>query len=198
MKLKKYIWVILSLFLLTACSTTEDTSAFQYLLPYPNDVHAITPPLPVHTKTIRLKSISMPSYLQKQNIVLVDNNGQVYQATNHLWAESIERQLEPMTLTYLSSRLPYFSWLSPSQYQITSSYLTINIEKFYANQEGVITVAGYWTLWTKNNELSQQKRFNYSRKMTHDGYLAMTKTLSKTWFKNVIEGLITNAFMTQP
>ncbi len=183
--------------LLTACSSTNQTQVNQYLLPYPATVSSSETPA-IKNEVYRLKSITVPDYLQKQNIILVDNNGQVYQAANHLWAESIENQLEQMTLTYLASRLPDIQWIAPSQYQISAPYLTVNLEKFYASQVGVVSVSGYWTLWSQDNNLLIQKRFNYSEKMPKDGYLSMTEILSNIWFKSVIEELISTTFPVQP
>lgn len=194
----KHIITLLALSgLLAACSSTSQTQVKQYLLPYPAAVSASETPV-MQNAIYRLKSITIPEYLQKQNIILVDNNGQVYQAANHLWAESIENQLEQMTLTYLASRLPEIQWMAPSQYQISAPYITVNLEKFYASQSGNVSITGYWTLWSQDNKLLLQNRFNYSEKMPKDGYLSMTEVLSTIWFKSVIEGLISTSFPVQP
>jgi uncharacterized lipoprotein YmbA len=193
MKKIQYYIITLVVLLLTGCSSTEDEVTQQYLLPYPTAIVALDrsrDDLP----TIRLKSISVPSYLQKQNMVLVNNDGQVYLAANHLWAETIERQLEQKTLRYLSERLPKVDWLAPSLYQIQSAYLTITVESFYASTEGNVTVSGYWLLWGKDNTLMTQGRFNQHNKLEQDGYLEMTKTLSDTWFDRVVEQIIASLY----
>ncbi|MDC0610267.1 PqiC family protein [Vibrio sp.] len=192
----KQISALLCIVLLSACSSNEQVTTPQYLLPYPAKVEASQQSTDV--KTIRLKSISIPNYLQKQNIVLVNDDGQVYQAANHLWAESLEHQLEQMTLTYLATRLPAIDWLAPSQYQVSSDYMTINVEKFYASQVGQVTVSGYWTIWSKDNTQLLQKRFYYTSEMSEDGYLAMSKTLSHTWFRSVLENIIGQITRLQP
>ncbi|RQW64398.1 PqiC family protein [Vibrio viridaestus] len=192
----KQISALLCIVLLSACSSNEQVTTPQYLLPYPAKVEASQQSTDV--KTIRLKSISVPNYLQKQNIVLVNDDGQVYQAVNHLWAESLEHQLEQMTLTYLATRLPTIDWLAPSQYQVSSDYMTINVEKFYASQVGQVTVSGYWSIWSKDNTQILQKRFYYTSEMSQDGYLAMSKTLSHTWFQFVLENIIGQITRLQP
>ncbi|MCE0494828.1 PqiC family protein [Vibrio salinus] len=179
--------------LLTACSSPDEAQIKQYLLPYPVNVSSNSTS-EKHGDVYRLKSISVPNYLQKQNIILVNQDGQVYQATHHLWAESIETQLEQNTLTYLATRLPNVQWIAPSQYQITAPYLTISLEKFDASQKGHVSIAGYWTLWSQDNKLLNQKRFHYSANMGKDGYVAMTETLSKLWYQSVIEGFISSTF----
>lgn len=199
-KIKNIITLLTLSGLLTACSSANQTRVKQYLLPYPKTVHVshVSETPAIKNEIYRLKSITVPEYLQKQNIILVNSNGQVHQATNHLWAESIENQLEQMTLTYLASRLSDVQWIAPSQYQISAPYIIVNLEKFYASQDGIVSVSGYWTLWSQDNKLLIQNRFNYSEKMPKDGYLSMTEVLSNIWFKSVIEGLISVTFPVQP
>lgn len=182
---------MISLIVLTisACANNTIVQSQHFLLPYPEHVTVIDQ-APTMPSTVRLKSISLPSYLQKQNIVLVNQSGQVFQAANNFWAESLENQLEGITLTYFSDRLPTINWLSPAQYQVTSPYLTIHLEKFFADPDGHVSVSGYWTLWSQDNRLIKQKRFQYQSIMAEDGYLAMTQSLSTLWFESVLDNIL--------
>jgi uncharacterized protein len=193
MKVIKYYVVTLLVLFLSGCSSTEDETTQQYLLPYP----AAIVPLDNYRDdlgTIRLKSVTVPSYLQKQNMVLVNENGQVYLAANHLWAESVARQLEQKTVSYLSDRLPKVNWLAPILSQVPSAYLSITVENFYASTAGDVTVSGYWSLWGSDNKLMIQGRFNEHNKLDKQGYLEMTKMLSETWFDRVLEKIISSIY----
>ena len=185
----KYCLTTFLVCLLAGCASKSVAPSHHYLLPYPGDVVAIADRAPVYDK-VRLKAIALPSFLQKQNMVLVDNQGQVFQASNHFWAESLERQLEGITLTYLADRLPRVTWLSPAQYQVPASYLTIQLEQFYADPDGAAVIAGYWTLWSPDNVMRTQHRFRYTGMMTEDGYLAMAHTLAQIWFHDVLDHLV--------
>jgi uncharacterized lipoprotein YmbA len=94
------------------------------------------------TGTIAVRSISIPGYLDQQNISLPGGAYEIGQAPNDLWAEDLGQMLQAVMVQSLSMRLPGATVL-PSGGAIdatASSILEINVLRFDPNPSGDIVL----------------------------------------------------------
>lgn len=177
MRLLKYSCLI-ALLLISGCSNTPKTT-HEYLLTIPAKVKALSKPakLPEH---ITLMPIDLASYLNGIEMVQISPNGQLFRAQNHLWAEPLTQQLQQTTLTYLSSRFPTIDWYG-LQDETQEAQLHIHINQFVADTQGLVHIEGNWQLYRSNGRLLIQGNFNLKQPLQHNGYLAMTQSLSSLW-----------------
>ncbi|CAH0536795.1 PqiC family protein [Vibrio marisflavi] len=185
--MKKYILIALSVITLTACSSTNEPVSQEYLLPNNSAVAAYKTGMGNERLTIQLRPINVADYLKRLNIVMVNSDGKVYQAANHLWAEPLASQLEGLSLNRLSQRLPNTNWLPSSQIISNALTLQIDVANFYANFEGEIVISGRWYLTSDTNKLVDSGVFSKTTKLTKDGYTSMTAQLAKTWLTDVVD-----------
>ncbi|MDW6004152.1 PqiC family protein [Vibrio mangrovi] len=178
------LWMMLAL--IGGCSGSSALETTQYLLPMSETVPAMQHE-PQIRQPIQIKAIKMPGYLEKPNIVMVDPDGQVYLASQNLWAESLSSQLEKMTLRRLKERLPALTWIPSYQYIRPKLLLDIEVYNFHADMKGRIIASGHWSLWSDSKQLLHEASFEKSVLMQENGYPAMTKQLSRIWLEQVID-----------
>lgn len=186
----RVVWLSLMLILLGGCSGSTALETTQYLLPMPERVPALNT-LAKIDQPIQIKAIKIPGYLEKPNIVMVDPDGQVYLASQHLWAEPLSSQLEKMTLRRLKERLPELTWVPSYQYIRPTLLLDIEVYRFHADKHGKITAAGHWSLWSASKQLLHEASFESVDMMQQNGYPAMTQQLSHLWLTQIVDPIAT-------
>ncbi|MCL9779828.1 ABC-type transport auxiliary lipoprotein family protein [Vibrio sp. S4M6] len=183
----RQLWIMIIAVFLSSCASTSAPVSQEYLLPDHTSVSAYQGASTDKDLAIQVKPIKVADYLKRLNIVMVNNDGKVYQAANHLWAEPLASQLESLTMDRLEQRVPSISWLPSSQPLLNAMTLQIDVSNFYANFQGEIIVSGRWYLVSDSNKLIKSGQFNKTTKLKKDGYTAMTDQLSLTWLSEVID-----------
>ena len=189
--MKKGIFLFTVVILLNACSSNTETVSQEYLLPSHAAVSAYKSDSSDKGLTIQLKPINVADYLKRLNIVMVSNEGKVYQAANHLWAEPLASQLEGLSMKRFDQRLPTINWLPSSQPISDSMTLQIDVTNFYANFKGEIIITGRWYLVSDTSKLLDSGVFSKTAKLTQDGYTAMTDQLATTWLTEIVDPIAT-------
>ncbi len=180
--------LVVMLILLGGCANNAALETTQYLLPMPERVSALKTSAKMNmSQPIQIKAIKIPGYLEKPNIVMVDPDGQVYLASQHLWAESLSSQLEKMTLRRLKERLPMLTWIPSYQYVRPHLLLDIEVYRFHADRHGKITASGHWSLWSPSKQLLHEASFESVEMMQQSGYPAMTQQLSHLWLTQIVD-----------
>ncbi|MDW6093067.1 PqiC family protein [Vibrio rhizosphaerae] len=186
----RVVLLSLMLVLLGGCSGRTALETTQYLLPMPEQVPALKSS-PRIDLPIQIKTIKMPGYLDKPNIAMVDPDGQVYLASQHLWAESLSSQLEKMTLRRLKERLPTLTWIPSYQYIRPNLLLDIEVYRFHADRGGKIIASGHWSLWSASKQLLYEASFEKVAMMQQSGYPAMTQQLAQIWLTQIVDPIAT-------
>ncbi|MEP0072614.1 MAG: ABC-type transport auxiliary lipoprotein family protein [Marinomonas sp.] len=187
-------WRILGLvalsWLITACATTTEPSK-EYLL-MDADIAAVeaksTPFMPV-----QIMPVSIANYLAGNEIVLVTKQGEVFRSANNLWAETLSPQLTRLTQQRLERALPDVTWFGGQRLPAAAiAILNIDVDRFYADLEGMIHISGRWQLMSSMGELLASNTFDQTDRLTSDGFTPMVQALSKSWFNNVIDSMATD------
>ncbi|SIO94117.1 PqiC family protein [Vibrio spartinae] len=189
---RRVVLLTVMLVLLSGCASSTALETTQYLLPMPEQVPMLKTSAKMNmNQPIQIKAIKMPGYLEKPNIIMVDPDGQVYLASQHLWAESLSSQLEKMTLRRLKERLPTITWIPSYQYIRPHLLLDIEVYRFHADRYGKITASGHWSLWSASKQLLYEASFESVEMMQQSGYPAMTRQLSHLWLTQVVDPIAT-------
>ena len=180
----RVFFVSVSAWLLTACASTV-TPSNEYLL---MDVDLkIAQPQITPTLEIQLMPVSVSSYLAGNEIVLVSKQGAVHRSKSNLWAETLSAQLTRLTQQRLEKTLPNIRWFGDQRLPANAiAALSIEVDNFYADLEGIIHIAGRWQLISELGELTASNTFYVTDKLPSDGYTSMVQTLSSSWFNGVI------------
>ncbi len=132
------IFIILTLFIFSACSSTKS-----YIL-YNHDL------LPTHTltKSIGIKTISLPQYLQGHQIPFLQNENEIIYLKNRKWATYLDEHLTNRVILTLQK-----SFNTPKVYKYPLKTemdikIKITINKFIAQKDRVTLDA----TWSKNDE----------------------------------------------
>jgi uncharacterized lipoprotein YmbA len=92
--------------------------------------------------TIAVRSISIPAYLDQQNILIPGDAYELGQAPNDLWAEDLGQMLQAVMVQSLTLRLPGATILpSGGAIDATAAYiLEMNVLRFDPNPSGAIVL----------------------------------------------------------
>lgn len=171
MKLTAIVSCTLLACLIGCSSPTNEIRYYQLVAKAPLQVNnEILQPLTV-------APIKVANYLNGSGLVLRQSAVEFNVARQHLWADALEQQLQRQLLEYLLLALPNqtISALSTS----SARTLQLDIHRFYADEQGLATVSGYYTLSSEGGISSTP--FAYQVALVNDGYPAMVEALSQGW-----------------
>lgn len=126
---------------------------------------------------IAIAPVKVASYLNGSGLVVQQSAVELSIARQHLWADSLEQQLQRQLTEYITLTLPALP-LVPIN---TPDALTLQVEvdRFYATEQGLALLSGRYTV-TGHGEL-RTKPFSYQVPLTANGYPAMVSALSEGW-----------------
>lgn len=126
---------------------------------------------------LAIAPIKVASYLNGSGLVLQQSAVEFSIARQHLWADALEQQLQRQLTGYLLSALPKQPLAALNTPGART--LLVEIDRFYANENGQATVSGRYSLnWQQG---SSTVPFSYQVALAHDGYPAMVQALSLGW-----------------
>ena len=172
--MKKWL-PLAAVMLLSACSSTEETTWYQ--LPASNaPVAHSTPANSQHL--LWVEQVAVPDYLAGNGVVYQTTDVQYVIANNNLWASPLDQQLRTTLVANLSQQLP--GWVVSSQ-PLGSEQDTLNVavNGFHGRYDGRVIVSGEWLL--KHQGQLIKRPFNIVLRQEQDGYDAMVKTLAQAW-----------------
>ena len=138
--------------------------------------------------SVQLMPIVVANYLAGNEIVLVTKQGEVHRSQNNLWAETLSPQLTRLTQQRLEKTLPAITWFGGQRLpSYAIALLNIEVDDFYSDLEGMIHISGRWQVISATGELSLSNTFYVTGELQSDGYSTMVKTLSASWFNQVID-----------
>lgn len=171
--------------LLSACATSlPPSNEFLLMDSSPYQVESNS----VQDVSVQLMPVVVANYLAGNEIVLVTKDGEVHRSQSNLWAEPLAAQLTRLTQQRLEKEIPHFNWFGGQRLPAgPMAQLTIEVDAFYADLEGMVHITGRWQLLSDMGELLKVRSFQITDKLAADGYSALTQTLSKNWFEKVVD-----------
>ncbi len=170
--------------ILSGCATQVETS-HEYLL-MDTATYQIESE-ETQAASVQLMPIVVANYLAGNEIVLISDEGKVYRSQTNLWAEPLSQQLTRLTQQRLEKTLPDLSWFVRQRLpSYAIAQMDIEIDRFFADLNGVIHIAGRWQLISPEGDVMLSRVFDVTDTLNSDGYPAMTQTLANNWFEQVV------------
>ncbi|GHA84710.1 PqiC family protein [Modicisalibacter luteus] len=175
----RVLFLLLLMVWLTGCAAGGGGSSLErYTLPPGTYTAEQTEPSP--ERTLIIDSVQLANYLAGQGIVLQRNDVLMHQASSHLWAEDLGRQLRRGLRQRLAERLPDTRVLDSGN---TSNawHLRMEVDEFQGRYDGMAVAGGRWQLRDADGEILTVEPFSASVPLTSDGYPALVRALGKSW-----------------
>ena len=185
MKEWRVFLVVFIAWLVTACAgPTAPSNEYLLMDAELRSVEAKTTP----KISVQLMPVYVANYLAGNEIVLVTKQGEVHRSKSNLWAETLSPQLTRLTQQRLEKTLPNITWFGGQRLPANAiATLSIDVDDFYADLDGIIHITGRWQLISELGELSVSNTFSVKDVLTSDGYSTMVQALSSSWFNHVID-----------
>jgi len=189
MKFRLFLILVIG-WMMTACATNV-APANEYLL-MDSSLDTVSTQ-ETQKLSIQLSPVVVASYLAGNEIVLVTKQGEVHRSQNNLWAESLSSQLTRLTQQRLERTFPNITWFGGQRLPAsTIGLLNIEVDGFYADLNGVVHISGRWQVISETGQLSASDTFYVTDELKTDGYSTMVRTLSGSWFNQVIDPMTKN------
>ncbi|MHB0774104.1 PqiC family protein [Halomonas sp. WWR20] len=171
--------VVLLSVMLSGCAGSS-TSASRYTLPAAGQGVQYSTPA---SRTLILEPIRVAPYLDSDGIVMQLSDIEIHQASNHLWAEDLNRQLERSLRHHLSLALPEVRVLRENRGADAEQSLSVrlDVENFQGRHDGMAVVSGQWQLRDPSGRLLSLQHFDIERALDADGYPALVRSLGSAW-----------------
>jgi uncharacterized lipoprotein YmbA len=131
-------------------------------------------------RTLAVEGVTLASYLDSQGIVLQSDDIRLREASSHLWAESLKRQLDRGLRQRLARRLPGLRVLG-STTASDALHLRVNVDEFQGRYDGLAVASGRWQLQDDDGDTLALEPFNVTTPLESDGYPALVRALGESW-----------------
>ncbi|MFO7818442.1 MAG: PqiC family protein [Thermodesulfobacteriota bacterium] len=180
MRIQYLLFSVYIVLFLTGCSSTSVPPVDEYLLS--GKVEQPMRQVETDIKCVRLYPVSVADYLAGDRMLVVGEDGRVYRARHHLWAESVAAQLGRIARTQLASRLPDVDWYeSAAPAERKCFRLLIRVDAFQATLDGYAQIRGNWKLFSAKGVLVAKDRFDQKNPLPQSGYPPMVEALNRGW-----------------
>lgn len=171
--------LLLPVLLLAGCATPV-VPVSKYLLTYPKLPDA-TLASGAQAPALAIRAVDVAAFLDGSGIVLQTTDQQIAVASQHRWAEPLERQLRRSLYAVLLQRLgrvAVFEWPATVA---DAAGLFIALDAFQGRHTGDVVIAGSWRLTSEEGDILIRRRFHLVRPLSANGYDALVVALSNGW-----------------
>ena len=180
MRIQYLLLPVCMILFLAGCTSTSVPPVDEYLLS--GKAEQCMQKVETDIKCVRLYPVSVADFLTGDRMLVVGENGRVYRARHHLWAESVAAQLGRITRVQLTSRLPDINWYeSAAPAERKCLRLLIRVDGFQATLDGYAEIRGNWKLSSAKGVLVAKDRFDQKNPLPKDGYPPMVEALNQGW-----------------
>lgn len=134
----------------------------------------------IHNKPVTALAIApvkVASYLNGSGLVVQQSAVEFSIARQHLWADSLEQQLQRQLTEFITLALPALQLVPINTPDALN--LQVEIDRFYATEQGQALLSGRYTV--TGNGKHHTKPFSYQVPLAANGYPAMVSALSDAW-----------------
>ena len=161
---------------LSACSSSSSTPQY-YAIALPDAQNHVQ--TPSQQPVVAVSDVELADYLNSVGIVYQQDDVQLTTASQHRWAEALDKQLTRALLQNLRTQLPDWQWQNGQTSMQNIAQLQIKVRGFHGKADGHAVISGEWTLMTGKQQYSGQFQQQYP--LTADGYPALVRELRTGW-----------------
>ncbi len=170
------LFIGLLFFGVSACSSSSSTPQY-YAIALPDAQNHVQ--TPSQQPVVAVSDIELADYLNSVGIVYQQDDVQLTTASQHRWAEALDKQLTRALLQNLRTQLPDWQWQNGQTSMQNIAQLQIKVRGFHGKADGHAVISGEWTLMTGKQQYSGQFQQQYP--LTADGYPALVRELRTGW-----------------
>jgi Uncharacterized protein conserved in bacteria len=170
------LFIGLLFFGLSACSSSSSTPQY-YAIALPDAQNHVQ--TPSQQPVVAVSDVELADYLNSIGIVYQQDDVQLTTATQHRWAEALDKQLTRSLLQNLRTQLPDWQWQNGQTSMQNIAQLQIKVRGFHGKADGHAVISGEWTLMKGKQQYSGQFQQQYP--LTADGYPALVRELRTGW-----------------
>lgn len=170
------LFIGLLFFGLSACSSSSSTPQY-YAIALPDAQNHVQ--TPSQQPVVAVSDVELADYLNSIGIVYQQDDVQLTTATQHRWAEALDKQLTRALLQNLRMQLPDWQWQNGQTSMQNIAQLQIKVRGFHGKADGHAVISGEWTLMKGKQQYSGQFQQQYP--LTADGYPALVRELRTGW-----------------
>ena len=170
------LFIGLLFFGVSACSSSSSTPQY-YAIALPDAQNHVQ--TPSQQPVVAVSDVELADYLNSVGIVYQQDDVQLTTATQHRWAEALDKQLTRALLQNLRTQLPDWQWQNGQTSMQNIAQLQIKVRGFHGKADGHAVISGEWTLMTGKQQYSGQ--FQHQYPLTADGYPALVRELRTGW-----------------
>lgn len=180
MKAIRCLFSLLLLLWLAGCASSA-TSTARYTLPEAQYETETETADASPRRSLIVENVQIASYLNGQGIVLQRDDVLLHQASSHLWAEKLDRQLSRGLRQRLANRLPDTRVLGGGDAPDDALHLRVEVDQFQGRYDGMAVAGGRWQLRDADGELLVFEPFTATVALERDGYPALVRALGRSW-----------------
>jgi len=125
------------------------------------------------SKQLIIEPIVLVDYLKRPNILLKQDNNQLYVTKYHVWAEPLDKAIARTLVNHLNHRQQQWrvdhGLFSQCIDQKSCLRLILLVEEFYPTDGSTVNFSGKYRL-SRNHKILTQQDFNLSHQLSVDGY----------------------------
>ncbi|CAM3677794.1 membrane integrity-associated transporter subunit PqiC [Xenorhabdus thuongxuanensis] len=162
--------------LISGCSSSQPQKTYYQLPVLANLVSQEGKLGAKHERQLWIKRVNLSDYLAAPGIVYQTGEVSYINASNHLWASSLQQQLQQVLISELSAAFPH-RLVSQQELEKDADALDITITAFHGRYDGQVVIEGYWILSNPNRVI--RRPFSLKLKQEKDGYAELVLALAK-------------------
>jgi len=178
MKINLLIISLVALFV-TGCSSVKPSVNFYQLSPAP-----ISQSVNLASATLLIEPVSLVDFLERPNLLLQRQSGQLFVTKYQLWAEPLDKAIARALVNDLNVSQQDFR----AQSQLVTHCvdrcfrLKLLVEQFYPTEQGFVIFSGKYQLF-QDDVLIEQHDFNWQQSQAQDGYAVAVQSLHRLTIK---------------
>lgn len=158
--------VLVSILGVVACSSAPvEEHHYSLLLDALGDSTVVTSP--DSDATLTVTSITLPEYLQSNNLVMQVGDNEILPARRHFWAEPLDESIKTVLANDLQRRLSGIA--VRSEPTADACLLSVQFDRFHATDGARVVVSGRYTLLFPGGRI--ERAFDTSRGLPIGGYV---------------------------
>lgn len=163
---------ILSIFMLSACSSNNTPQTQYYLLNSPTSANLATTDKENSTD-VAITLLELPEYLKQPSLVLQLSSHQLHYSHFHMWAEPLQSsftQALALDLNNIANRYHFIAPATPNEINADTK-LVVKITAFHVtHQSQAILVGSYWLQAKDIKRKLKGNDFSFTVQLKDDGY----------------------------
>ena len=178
--IQKIVFISLIFSMLSSCVSSKPAEQTKkvYVLESSSDKGIIEyGPKP---ESLLVLPVSMPSFLNRKNLIMKESGSQIVFARNSEWAEPLDIAIRRILRRQLSMASARFLATEDCEDCIS---IKVIVDKYYPNELGIVVLSGSYLLSSPNEAQQQEFSFSLTQRQEIEGYEGAVDTMKSLLYR---------------